>query len=131
MHSVIALRSPLAKYMRVGVDEGQFFQIVTGYEEYEFKKGSVLQLINPDINQEIYGVPEYLAALQSAFLNESATLFRLTQHRTKMILKQSKRKSDKQKALATLRIYLFIFQTERKTGCKLFHCLMLSLKMTS
>ena len=73
---VIALRSPLAKYMRVGVDEGQFFQIVTGYEEYEFKKGSVLQLINPDINQEIYGVPEYLAALQSAFLNESATLFR-------------------------------------------------------
>ena len=59
-----------------GVDEGQFFQIVTGYEEYEFKKGSVLQLINPDINQEIYGVPEYLAALQSAFLNESATLFR-------------------------------------------------------
>ena len=73
---VIALRSPLAKYMRVGIDEGQFFQIVTGYEEYEFKKGSVLQLINPDINQEIYGVPEYLAALQSAFLNESATLFR-------------------------------------------------------
>lgn len=73
---VITLRSPLAKYMRVGVDEGQFFQIVTGYEEYEFKKGSVLQLINPDVNQEIYGVPEYLAALQSAFLNESATLFR-------------------------------------------------------
>mgnify|MGYP000682559272 FL=1 len=73
---IISLRAPLAKYMRVGVDEGQFFQIVTGYEEYEFKKGSVLQLINPDINQEIYGVPEYLAALQSAFLNESATLFR-------------------------------------------------------
>lgn len=29
-----------------------------------------------DINQEVYGLPEYLAALQSAWLNESATLFR-------------------------------------------------------
>jgi PBSX family phage portal protein len=29
----------------------------------------------PDINQEIYGLPEYLSALQSALLNENATLF--------------------------------------------------------
>ncbi|HCR1757356.1 TPA: Presumed portal vertex protein, partial [Pseudomonas aeruginosa] len=29
-----------------------------------------------DINQEIYGVPEWFCALQSALLNESATLFR-------------------------------------------------------
>ncbi|MFM9768098.1 hypothetical protein, partial [Streptomyces scabiei] len=29
-----------------------------------------------DINQEIYGLPEWKAALQSALLNESATLFR-------------------------------------------------------
>ena len=29
-----------------------------------------------DIDQEIYGVPEYLSALNSAWLNESATLFR-------------------------------------------------------
>ncbi|WP_110431169.1 phage portal protein, partial [Haemophilus influenzae] len=39
-------------------------------------KDAVFNLINPDVNQEIYGVPEYLAALQSTFLNESATLFR-------------------------------------------------------
>ena len=32
--------------------------------------------MQPDINQEIYGLPEYLAALNSAWLNESATLFR-------------------------------------------------------
>ncbi len=30
----------------------------------------------PDINQEIYGVPQYVSALQPALLNESATLFR-------------------------------------------------------
>lgn len=29
-----------------------------------------------DINQEIYSLPEWMAALQSALLNESATLFR-------------------------------------------------------
>ncbi|MDT0130843.1 phage portal protein, partial [Acinetobacter baumannii] len=29
-----------------------------------------------DVDQEIYGTPEYIAALQSVWLNESATLFR-------------------------------------------------------
>lgn len=73
---VVQLNVPLAKYMRVGVESGVFYQIVNGYDEYEFAAGRVFQLLNPDVNQEIYGVPEYLGALQSAFLNESATLFR-------------------------------------------------------
>ncbi|BFU60780.1 MULTISPECIES: phage portal protein [Rodentibacter] len=73
---VVSLNAPLAKYMRVGVEQGVFYQVVNGCDEYQFAKGSVFNLINPDVNQEIYGVPEYLAALQSAFLNESATLFR-------------------------------------------------------
>jgi capsid portal protein len=38
--------------------------------------GSVFHLLEPDINQELYGMPEYLSALNSAWLNESATLFR-------------------------------------------------------
>jgi hypothetical protein len=29
-----------------------------------------------DVNQEVHGLPEYLSALQAAWLNESATLFR-------------------------------------------------------
>lgn len=73
---VVQLNVPLAKYMRVGVESGVFYQIVNGYDEYEFAAGRMFQLLNPDVNQEIYGVPEYLGALQSAFLNESATLFR-------------------------------------------------------
>ena len=73
---VIGLSSPLAKYMRIGVEEGVFYQIVNGFEEHKFAEGAVFNIVNPDINQEVYGVPEYLAALQSAFLNESATLFR-------------------------------------------------------
>ena len=45
-------------------------------KEHEFKPGSVFHLIEPDINQEVYGLPEYLSTLQAAWLNESATLFR-------------------------------------------------------
>ncbi|MEG3182141.1 phage portal protein [Sphingomonas sp. LT1P40] len=66
----------LAKYTRRGLLPGQFW-FVPGYgAETEFRPGSVLMLRQPDINQEIYGVPEYLSALQSALLNEAATLFR-------------------------------------------------------
>lgn len=32
--------------------------------------------MEPDLNQEIYGLPEYLSAMPSALLNDSATLFR-------------------------------------------------------
>ena len=32
--------------------------------------------MEPDINQEVYGLPGYLGALRSGWLNESATLFR-------------------------------------------------------
>ena len=66
----------LAKYTRRGLDPEQFFFITGWNQEHEFKRGSIFHLKNPDINQEIYGLPEYMSALQSAWLNESATLFR-------------------------------------------------------
>ncbi|NBI43992.1 phage portal protein [[Haemophilus] felis] len=71
----IALNAPLAKYIRKGKEEGVYFQI-TSTQDYEFKKDSIFHLMKPDVNQEIYGLPDYLSSLQSAFLNESATLFR-------------------------------------------------------
>jgi len=66
----------LAKYTRRGLQEGQFFYLPGYNQETEFRRGSVVQIAQADINQEIYGVPEYLSALQSALLNEAATLFR-------------------------------------------------------
>lgn len=36
----------------------------------------MFHLMEPDVNQELYGMPEYLSAIPSALLNESATLFR-------------------------------------------------------
>ena len=71
----ISLPPPLAKYMRRG-EEGRFFQVRGWQDEHEFAPGTICHLREADINQEIYGMPEWLAAMQSALLNESATLFR-------------------------------------------------------
>ena len=72
----MALRHALAKYTRRGRQDGQYFYVPGLRDEHEFAPGSVFHLKEPDINQEIYGLPEYLSSLQSAWLNESATLFR-------------------------------------------------------
>lgn len=73
---LLSLRHSLAKYTRRGVDEGIYYFIYGWKQEHEFARGSIFQLMESDINQEVYGLPEYLSALQSAWLNESATLFR-------------------------------------------------------
>lgn len=66
-------RSP-AKYTRKGKDDKYFF--VQDYlTEHEFTN-KVHHVKEHDINQELYGVPEYISGLNSAWLNESATLFR-------------------------------------------------------
>jgi len=70
------LQVPLAQYMRRGVEVGEFFQVRGFRPEHEFEVGSVFQLREADADQEIYGLPEWLPAVQSALLNESATLFR-------------------------------------------------------
>lgn len=66
---------PLAKYMRPGKD-GRYFMVQGWQQEHEFDPGSIFQLREADLHQEVYGLPEWISALQSALLNESATLFR-------------------------------------------------------
>jgi PBSX family phage portal protein len=65
-----------SKYMRRCKDLDLYVQVHGWQESHEFARGSVFHLMEPDINQEVYGLPEYLAALHAAWLNESATLFR-------------------------------------------------------
>ncbi len=72
----LGLLPPLAKYMRRGADLETYYQVRGWKDEYEFDRGSICHLREADINQEVYGLPEWLSALQSALLNESATLFR-------------------------------------------------------
>ncbi len=70
------LRTSLAKYTRRGVDLETYWFLQLGKQDHAFKTGAVFHLMEPDINQEVYGLPEYLSALNSVWLNESATLFR-------------------------------------------------------
>ena len=65
-----------AKYTRRKTDLVNFMFIDGFLNRHQFDTGSIFQLMEPDVNQEVYGMPEYIASLQSAWLNESATLFR-------------------------------------------------------
>jgi PBSX family phage portal protein len=72
----LPLKAALAKYMKRGLELDSYYFVPTFQDEHEFQKGSIFHLMNPDVNQEVYGIPEYLSALNSTWLNESATLFR-------------------------------------------------------
>ncbi|MEX9231339.1 phage portal protein [Citrobacter cronae] len=73
---IIRLDTSPAKYTRRGVEEDSYWYIQNFTKPHQFAPRSVFHLLEPDINQELYGMQEYLSALNSAWLNESATLFR-------------------------------------------------------
>lgn len=74
----IKLKTSPAKFTRrIDDDSYLFLNHHLHKENHKFKKGAVLHLIEPDINQELYGVPEWFAAVNTALLNEAATNFRL------------------------------------------------------
>jgi PBSX family phage portal protein len=73
---VLAYKTSPAKWTRRGTDLDTYWFIQIGKQDYAFQTGNVFHLMEPDINQEVYGLPEYLSALNSVWLNESATLFR-------------------------------------------------------
>ena len=74
---LLQLEAVPAKFARRSSERLDKYFFVRGYmQEHEFQPGSVFHLFEPDLNQEVYGLPEYLSALQSAWLNESSTLFR-------------------------------------------------------
>lgn len=72
----MTLKACLARYTRRGVEDGHFWWVPAWRQEMEFQPGTVFQLMQEHPTQEIYGVPEYMGAVQAALLNESATLFR-------------------------------------------------------
>lgn len=75
----LALCCSPAAWTRVGLKPDQFFWAPrTGWisDAVEYRAGSIFHIKEPDPMQEIYGMPEYLSALQSGLLNEAATIFR-------------------------------------------------------
>lgn len=63
-------------HMRAGIEDGQYWFVNAFGQEHAYPVGAVYHLQQPDVAQEIYGLPEWLSALQSGLLSEAATLFR-------------------------------------------------------
>lgn len=76
LNKTLKIVPSLAKYTRRGADLDNYWFIGEWNNPHEFERDTVYHWMEPDINQEVYGVPEYISALNSAWLNESATLFR-------------------------------------------------------
>jgi len=72
---VLELQHLPAINMRVRI-EGGFVQLQPGGKEIEFAEHEIVHILNYDVEQNIYGVPDYLGGLQALLLNEAATLFR-------------------------------------------------------
>ncbi|WP_284336696.1 phage portal protein [Comamonas sp. NoAH] len=72
---VLRYEHALSRYTRRGKDD-RFFYVPNYAEEHEFAPESVFQLREYDINQELYGLPEYISSIQASMLNASATMFR-------------------------------------------------------
>ena len=66
-----------AMHTRAGVDPDVYW-FVNGPmgNIHQYQRGRIFHLQQPDVAQEIYGMPEWLSALQSGLLSENATLFR-------------------------------------------------------
>lgn len=66
-----------ARHMRAPKGGGGYWFTGCGIaQDHQFQPGAIFHLQQPDVAQEIYGLPEWLSALQSGLLNEGATLFR-------------------------------------------------------
>lgn len=52
------------------LDNGYAF-LKNWYQPHWFKEDKIHHVFDQDIDQEVYGIPEYIAALQSAWLNEN------------------------------------------------------------
>lgn len=67
----------MAKYVRRGgVRLDRYWWTPDFYSRQELPGDRIIHIMQPDIDQDVYGIPDYLGALQSTWLNEGATLFR-------------------------------------------------------
>jgi PBSX family phage portal protein len=72
----LGFRRLMGKHVRRGAKPDQYWWVPDWQQRAELPAGRVCHIMQPDIDQEIYGIPDYLGAMQSVWLNENATLFR-------------------------------------------------------
>lgn len=73
---VVAMRHLPALNMRARVDGGYRRLMPGTAADIDFAAEEIVHIFEYDCMQEIYGIPDWLGGLQSALLNEDATLFR-------------------------------------------------------
>lgn len=74
---VLNLKARPARYIRRGINDSQYYHIDwTQGQPLQYQSGEIIHVYNPDIDQELYGVPDYLSSTNAILLNEAATLFR-------------------------------------------------------
>jgi PBSX family phage portal protein len=66
----------LSRYTRRGADLSQYWWVPTYQGKQPLPDGDVYHAFEADIDQEVYGLPDYIGSLQAAWLGEAATLFR-------------------------------------------------------
>lgn len=77
---MLSLKSRLALYMRRASNLKDFVYLrsdLLGLEYEELSGSDVVHIMQPNLRQEIYGMPYYLAAMDSVELNAAATRFRV------------------------------------------------------
>lgn len=75
MGQVLQLDHLPAINMRIKVDGG-YVMLQPNGKEIEFDQDEIEHVMDYDVEQDIYGVPDYLGGMQALLLNEAATLFR-------------------------------------------------------
>lgn len=75
MGQVLQLDHLPAINMRIKVDGG-YVMLQPNGQEIEFDQDEIEHVMDYDVEQDIYGVPDYLGGMQALLLNEAATLFR-------------------------------------------------------
>ena len=79
LRDIVAIKHLPALFMRRGEKIDQYSYKPKEYSEegrIDFRAGQVFHLTEYDVCQELYGLPQYIGALSSIWLNEDATLFR-------------------------------------------------------
>ncbi|MFV2029798.1 phage portal protein [Neisseria sp. S1] len=73
---VLAVKNRLALYMRRASNLRDYVYIRDNGHLDEISGVNIAHLMQPDLRQEVYGLPHYLSALNSIELNNGATMFR-------------------------------------------------------
>lgn len=77
---VVGMKSRLALYMRRASNLKDFVYLRNNFVQLNYEEingNDVIHIMQPNLKQEIYGVPYYLAAMDSIDLNSAATKFRV------------------------------------------------------